>query len=496
MRTGSVAAICFLFLLGCGRGDGASERMGSGAQAVVTYKPTLCAKWENSSNSDIHSTTCYEGKDAAAVYKAGSADAPKGYKFWAITIAGPPTNQPAAVKQFFDQARALSKYLESANALADIVQNTASELRAQCNQIRDLQKSDKKQLEQSVDAIIDGLEAQVLAKLDAPRKAEQSKLNTFRKKKAKAEPIIQRAQERLTAIGTELKPLVKRHKQYLATEKAVFKKLEDIAARGSTATIANLGTIQQELIALESQESPLCDEFEIDVRRLQARVGFVVDDYVFELGDLQSFLKELKLQKQVPGAADALVDVLQKLGSYCEGRQPKFDEAYVSILEGLKRRWEALVQQSANAATQKVLADARFLRASTDFLKTSTARSARLATLPPYSQRLKLPYLFAKYRENEAVIALEPVCTESGLAATSFMDAGCEVIKRDISKARRYIDISVPALVKVSLPRLKAAGVDAAFVDGIAADLAAKRYVKAAQDYDLAVSLSERAVAL
>ena len=62
-----------------------------------------------------------------------------------------------------------------------------------------------------------------------------------------------------------------------AAYQAVFKKLEDIAARGSTATIANLGTIQQELIALESQESPLCDEFEIDVRRLQARVGFVVD---------------------------------------------------------------------------------------------------------------------------------------------------------------------------------------------------------------------------
>jgi hypothetical protein len=483
-----------LYATGCAQSEKQREPVGAEAQTVTGYQPTLCANWSSTKDSAFGSIRCYAGKDIASAYKAGIADTPKDYKFVAITIESPPTDQPTAVKQFFDQARAVSKYFQTANALADIVSNTASELRAQCDRIREWQKNDKGTRDDASNAIIDGLETQVLSKLEGPKKTEQAKLSSFREKKAKAEPIISRAQDRLSAIGLDLKPLVKRHKEYLATEKSVFKKLEDIATRGSNSTIVDLGEVQQELIALESKESPICDEFEIDVRRLQARVGYVVDDYVFELGDLSTFLSELKLDTMVPNAAAALIDTLLKIGSYCESRQPKFDEAYASILEGLKRRAEALVQASANAATQKVLADARFIRASTDFLASSSARSARLATLPISSRRLKLPYLFAKYREHEATIALEPICIESGLAAASFMDAGCEIIKKDISKSRRYISISVPAIVKTALPRLKTAGVDAAFVDGIAADLAAKRYREAVQDYDMAVSLSEKVV--
>jgi hypothetical protein len=480
--------------MGCSEGASSAEGLGSVEQAAVTYKPTLCAKWEAKSGSGASIVNCYEGKDVAAVYKLGTSSVPKDTTFAAITIQAPPVDQPAAIKQFFDQTRAVSAYFKSANALADVVRNTANELRTQCDTIRDAQRSGKEKRDGAIDDIIDGLEGRVLAQLEGPKKEEQGKLATFRKKRDKVEPVIERARDRLTAIGAELKPLVTRHKEYLATEKPVFKKLEGIAARGSTAGLDTLFVIQEELLALERDESPKCDQFEIDVRRLQARVGYVVDDYVFELGDSKAFLRELKLEKMIPNAADALQDSLAKIGSYCDARRPKFDQAFASILDGIKRRNEALIVASATAATQKTLNDARFLRASSDFLKTSSARSARLAKLPISSQRLKLPFLFAKYQEHEATLALEPMCTESGLAAVSFMDAGCEIIKRDISKSRNYIGISVPAIIKAALPRLKTAGVNAAFVDGISADLTAKRFRKAASDYDMAVSLSDKAV--
>jgi len=460
-------------------------------QQPLTPEVSFCAVWVAPKTIKIDSV-CW-----STAAKAYTGPPPAGggwvhYKF-SVFVSGQEDQSDLAVTEAWLNGYAeLSAVFKAHNALADVVAKTAAHLKESIDFNLRSKADAREEREATIDEIVDNLEAEVAAKLDPLKAPDQAKLAEFRRSKTKVDPVLRRAKEKLTAVSFDFKTVAERHATFLAAEATVFSKLQNIATRASTATIQTLGPLQQELIALERVEAPACFDFSIDTARLGARVGFALQDYRRDIRSMAWFIESRNLEKVIPEAAAGLTDAINKVSSYCESRQARFIEAYDTIIDGMKRRSEALVQQAANAANQKVLADARFLRSSEAFLRECTARSAQLATLPKNSMTLKLPYLLSKFQEHEANLTLEPMCTTSALAAASWMDAGCEVIKRDLSKSRSYTTVSAPAIVRTALPRLRTAGVNAPLLDRITVDLNAKNYRAAVEGYDLAVSLSEK----
>lgn len=323
------------------------------------------------------------------------------------------------------------------------------------------------------------------AKVDATLGPEMTKLaaQTFLLANYKAH--LDSYVQRLDALRPAFDVLANRFFQYRSSELTDFAFLNDLSARASAADLQALVLLQKELVDHSRDMSSAPEQLRADVADMRRAIFGMQED-------LDRYHEQYKTELaaagfQPPDKTSAAVASLAKMEGYIGDRARRVQAAIDQQLDGIIKRKHALLIVAADDLTKKALVDAANAQEETAFLDEANKRVATLWAAPDRSLKLQLPYQEELAGNLKSFLGTDAICAD-GFA---WMKSGCDVYRRNVSKANTYLAQSMPLAIRVDVRKLRSAGIADPILAEIDAALTAKDVMKAAHLHDIAVRMSE-----
>jgi hypothetical protein len=477
---------------GCTESPPHDEKTGTIAYADTALPIFLCAAWQPYSAT---TRSCDVTVDVSAVLAKGKAMAGA----QASTLKVYPqvdadahmAASPATVRAWFDVAGRVVEFLKATKQPIDLRERSLAAIADQKAQLVAAQSRLETERKTAIDAIVGELRPKLEAALAPENAAAAKALADARLTIAEAQVAIGQARAALTGLAPRFTQITTDFKALKATEAAVMTELNAISSAASAASVSELPAVELRVKTLFETETARLSTFSIEAVRLRSEASVARAHFERLIERDRAFFEATGVR--VPEIADAATRSLGNMASYCDLRRDAFATAASRLLEGIRARREALVSQNVSQATRETIEQGAMLKASQEFLDQATAHALVESTLPPKSERLKLPLLSEKYDRLQQIIQLEESCAVANQAPTSWMQAGCISLARTIGKARAFVQIGVPPTIRIALPVLRREGVAPALIADIEAHLAAGRTRQAIASYDVAVRSTEAA---
>jgi hypothetical protein len=187
--------------------------------------------------------------------------------------------------------------------------------------------------------------------------------------------------------------------------------------------------------------------------------------------------------------SDVTVDAM--LG-YAQERDGRVADAAARLLVQIQLRLHAQHANAASAAIRQQMAAAAHLAASTQFLATANARIAEINRVPQKSPRYRLSYLAPMQRDMVGFLQLEPSCLARG-TTNPWMDAGCNALGVNFSKARQYLGTRLPGMIRIDAFTFRSKGAPAALVTTMEQQLSGGNLEAACRTHDDLIGIVESA---
>ena len=283
----------------------------------------------------------------------------------------------------------------------------------------------------------------------------------------------------VTALGASYTDVANAYQSYRAGETDANGKLTAIANAASASHLEDIPAIEQQLIALDAQESLLPEQLAIAVGRLSSQLGAAQATYERALEPYTAFMAAHGLAKA--DTTSVALRSLDNMYAYSRAREKRVQDAVVLLNQGLQRRVNALVLAQAAAASQPALLQAAQLAASTNFINDMNGRVKDVWKDPPTSTTLQLTYVAAQYDGFVTFLQLEPMCQAP---VPSYMQTGCNLLRPEFSRAHGFIDGTLPGVIAIDLDFMTSANVDASAIADVNAELQAGNLAQATRDHD------------
>ena len=278
----------------------------------------------------------------------------------------------------------------------------------------------------------------------------------------------------------------KAHRESETTMVARWKKVADDAA---TADLETLAVLRVEAHDFSREESRRPNNIILEASRLAATLQKA--DELRPPSTRPESVRDFGTTKQLnePDFVATAARSLDNMIAYCEQRRNVSNEIARKISDGITARRDALIALKADDATRATISDAKTLRASAVFLSEITARVSTLWGLPQNSTKQKLPFLAQRYEEADAFVSFAPICAPP---VVGWREAGCNLFNRHMVGARTYLLTSLPAIARMGLQQLEAAGIANTLLLDAQAKLLSGDMKGAMLSYDEAVRASDR----
>lgn len=416
---------------------------------------------------------------------------------WSSCMKWPPVLWPESTSAenstvWTEQAQRIVNFYKSPGSVEDVtsrsnelslqkIRDVAREMRSRYGaRAEELNRSSQRILNTELTATLKERAAKDGKALQAVKAEERENLNEI-------QAVIDVHQAKLLTLQTEHGTLVRQFASYRNNEPILLARLQELAQQASTATLDTLPNIQLELVQLSRAESLSPQQMAIDARVLSVKLGYEHNTFQSELEPYAAFMRERNIPR--PNLVDLPTQQMENIISYVDSRYARTSDIIKKTLEGIRRRREALVAQSADDATRKTLTDAATLEASQKFLAEMNARVTEVGKLPPRSTKLNLYLLSEKLNEHESILQFQPLCANT--TSTPWMGTGCNALALQYSKSRTYVTSTIPNMIRLNLGTLRTAGVNPTLLQQVEQHLAANNIRAATTSYDVAVRASE-----
>lgn len=486
----AAAAVASLAACSTGAPSGEREERFASTRSALTTPNQICADW--SPYQPNVNWYCENTQDTGHVYqvarqKAGNqAGTITVWVLWPIDEGQ--EDDPSKINGWFDQANRVMAWLKGQSDLDLFDRSVKSLQNGLANRLYGSQQRLLNAKKGAINDAVTAVQNKVNAQANDPQKAALAVALSDTKIKLEAlGQSLAMARDALTALQPVYLALVNDFKAYRATESDVIAKLTGFANAASAADATKLAAIKVAVADYERQVFSDSSDLSARAGDLRARLLAVQAQYEAGLDPYADFLAARGLSEAK--LADGALRAVGNMMAYFQARQTAIDAAIAKLNDGIRARSDALFELAVDQATRDTLANARFADASTAFVNDANARIAKLWAAPPTSPNLKYPLYSAQYDAFVAFSQLEPMCSQSALAASSYMKAGCGVLQPSFDRARAWLKDTLPGALRMRLILLRRKKADENLCKQVEAALAAGNLKAAAAAYDTALNL-------
>ncbi len=302
---------------------------------------------------------------------------------------------------------------------------------------------------------------------------------------------LERTTQRYQQILDHARPLygdvAARYAAYRASEAATIGGLENLIAQASSAGLDDMVALKSALAAISDSENLDPQQLILDANRVRWELAHAQTEYD------QAIVRHAALIDE-HGWARLDHTTVPRQGmtgvvGYAEERLDRVNAAIREIIDGVRRREQALILVAADQHTRDAVRAAVAAQTEADFLDEITRRSDELWRSPPTTSTLKLPLLGERVRVMQAFLQLEPLCADPSNA--TWRGPGCQRVANELTKVKTYLNQTLSLTLRYGITKLRAAGVNEADLTQIDADLTAGRRAAAVHRYDAALRAVE-----
>lgn len=407
--------------------------------------------------------------------------------------APPPPERPysyAVVSHFRDGVQAEVQFLSSDAAAAvgaesarDSLYRLSEAVAAVFGSMHSIQKryDDLKQ------AIIDEASQKIKDKATPIVGAEMVALATAKQKSRELKAIYDLYTASAQPLSVDYALVARQYASYRAGELDTIAKLTKLSADASAVDLAGFGALQDQLLAIDATESRLPENLLVLTYRLIAQLTEIQSQFDVAVQPYLDFMKQHGIAR--PDVTSVPLHSLDAMRAYTLAREDNVRQAVGKLIDGLVRRAQVLVVQSADAKSLPSIVQAQQLASSAKFVEQLNARMSNLWTTPVMSTTLQLPFEGAQLDRITTFLQLEGVCSDPN--APSYMQTGCKLMQPQLSRAHTFIKTGLPSTIRLDLYFLGQAGADAAAIAAVQTELKAGQLERAVLDHDALLHASD-----
>jgi hypothetical protein len=284
--------------------------------------------------------------------------------------------------------------------------------------------------------------------------AESARLAQNRTNLDQITRLVETHELALAGLAPQYDALADSYRAYHATDVEIGSLLSEVATEASEADGDELATRLQQLVTISTNETSHSVDLQMSVARLNSEVGYEIDKFTTAVAPYTDFIAREGVA--LPTAGERTVTLLESMQRYLRMRQQRQQQYVVSLVRAIRRRQEALLLLAVDIATRETVATQMRAEAAARYVEDTTQLVDATWADPPIVNGFAL--LTARFDRVNALTQSASLCSDAD--KPRWMDSGCIVLARNVSKANAYLG-TLPRVLRRSRDRLQAAGAPA-----------------------------------
>ena len=283
----------------------------------------------------------------------------------------------------------------------------------------------------------------------------------------------------------------------------VFNEINELVAVASQSDVPELADIQTRLFDLESDYSVLPNQILLDAKRFRGELLGEKSKFDREIGELRDTAASMGLdwdeiaeEYGIKSYTEVLelVTSTSRMVHTCDDYLEKLHQRVKRISEQLTQRKNALIVQQVSAAEKKRIKEASLLQASTRFLDQVNEKIEILWEPAVKSEFYNISYLEEAYKRVLGFLQMAVMCEDTNTIVT-WMETGCVAVNNEKAKAERYLQRTIPFLLRLNAKVLRNAGADETLVTTVEAGSTGGDVAMAVSNNDILLQLLDNQAA-